>query len=150
MAGDSQERLRELIDALPATFEGWQKADFDDSSWQEGEGGFGKEGTPGAVVRTEWNTSDIWIRRSFDLRDGQLVQANLDIHHDEDAEVYLNGRLVAELSGYTTDYTLLSLDGEARAALKPGRNVLAVHCRQTGGGQYIDVGLSEVLEPPIQ
>jgi hypothetical protein len=130
--------------------EGWQKADFDDSSWQEGEGGFGKEGTPGAVVRTEWNTSDIWIRRSFDLRDGQLVQANLDIHHDEDAKVYLNGRLVAELSGYTTDYMLLSLDAEARAALKPARNVLAVHCRQTGGGQYIDVGLSEVLEPPIQ
>ncbi len=130
--------------------EGWQTADFDDSSWQEGKGGFGKEGTPGAVVRTEWNTSDIWIRRTFDLEDGPSLQAQLEIHHDEDAEVYLNGRLVAKLSDYTTDYVLRALDAEARAALKPGRNVLAVHCRQTGGGQYIDVGLVEVLEPPIQ
>jgi hypothetical protein len=130
--------------------EGWQAADFDDSSWQEGEGGFGKEGTPGAVVRTKWETSDIWIRRTFDLQDGPSFQAQLEIHHDEDAEVYLNGRLVTELSDYTSDYTLLWLGKEARAALKSGRNVLAVHCRQTTGGQYIDVGLVEVLEPPIE
>jgi hypothetical protein len=130
--------------------EGWQTADFDDSCWQEGEAGFGKKDTPGAVVRTEWTTPDIWIRRRFDLPHKPTAQVNLEIHHDEDAQVYVNGRLVAELSGYTRDYTLFSLDEEARAALKSGRNVLAVHCRQTGGGQYIDVGLVEVVEPPIE
>jgi len=129
--------------------EGWQTCDFDDSSWQQGEGGFGAEGTPGAVVRTEWKTPDIWVRRTFDLGDQPLVQPNLEIHHDEDAAVWLNGRLVAELSGYTTGYVFVSLDEDARAALKPGRNVLAVHCRQTVGGQYIDVGLVDFVEPPI-
>jgi len=128
--------------------EGWQAPDFDDSAWQEGEGGFGTEGTPGSVVRTEWKTPDIWIRRTFDLPDEPLVQPTLRIHHDEDAAVYLNGRLVAEETGFTSDYVTVLLDREASSALKSGRNVVAVHCRQTRGGQYIDVGLVDVIERP--
>ncbi|MBC7351776.1 MAG: beta-galactosidase [Thermogutta sp.] len=128
--------------------ENWMTPEFDDSAWKEGPGGFGTEGTPGAVVRTVWNTSDIWLRRSFNLEKlpehGELALA---IHHDEDAEVYLNGQLIKRTKGFLTGYTIVPLTGEAaRKALKPGRNVLAVHCHQTRGGQYIDVGLSLIVE----
>ena len=126
--------------------DGWRRSDYDDSSWQRGQGGFGTKGTPGAVVRTEWKSSDIWLRRTFELEDKKLNRPHLVIHHDEDAEVYINGRLVAKLDGYTTNYAQVPIDKKASKALKVGRNCLAVHCHQSTGGQYIDVGLTDVIE----
>ncbi|HUT23968.1 MAG TPA: glycoside hydrolase family 2 TIM barrel-domain containing protein [Sumerlaeia bacterium] len=124
---------------------GWELADFDDSSWKQGPGGFGAKSTPGAVIGTEWSESDIWIRRTFELKDLEFSNLNLRVHHDEDAEIYINGQLVAEQKGYTSSYVLVPLDQEARKALKAGANFLAVHCHQTQGGQFIDVGLADVV-----
>ena len=70
----------------------------------------------------------------------------LSVHHDEDVEIYLNGVLAASATGFTTQYEPLPLNADARAALKSGENVIAVHCHQTGGGQYIDAGLVQVKE----
>jgi hypothetical protein len=126
--------------------DGWQRAGLDDSAWRSGKGGFGTKGTPGAVVGTEWNGSDIWLRRTFELRNTELSLPQLSIHHDEDAEVYINGQLVAKLKGYTSSYTRVTLDEKARKALKAGSNCMAIHCRQTTGGQYIDAGLVDVIE----
>jgi len=128
--------------AQPA--DGWFRGDFNDLSWRTGPGGFGTPGTPGAVVRTEWNTGAIWLRREVILPEGPFTELHLQLHHDEDTEVYLNGVLAARLTGYTTGYREAPISEEARRTLRPGPNVLAVSCRQTGGGQYIDVGLVEL------
>jgi hypothetical protein len=128
--------------AKPA--EGWVKPDFNDSSWKSGPGGFGTVGTPGAVVRTVWNTGAIWLRRSIVLPKGPYTNLHLQLHHDEDAEVYLNGVLAAKLAGYATGYKEVPISEAARKALRPGANLLAVSCKQTVGGQYIDVGLVEL------
>jgi len=126
--------------------DGWQRADFDDSAWQKGQGGFGTEGTPEAIVHTEWKTSDIWLRRTFELENKALGRPQLLIHHDEDAEVYINGQLITKLEGYTSNYIQASLDDNAKNALKAGSNCLAIHCHQKSGGQFIDAGLVEVVE----
>jgi hypothetical protein len=70
------------------------------------------------------------------------------VHHDEDAKIYLNGSLVAELAGYTTNYQIIELGPEQSALAQAGKNLVAVHCRQTGGGQYIDAHLIDAAAPP--
>ena len=64
--------------------------------------------------------------------------------HDEDFEAYVNGILAGKASGFTTDYEQIDMTPEGEAALKPGPNTMAVHCHQTIGGQYIDVGIFEL------
>lgn len=127
---------------------GWEARDFDASKWSEGEGGFGTKGTPGAIVRTEWKTDNIWLRREFELKDlpSGLVSGDVyfRVHHDEDVEIYINGELAASADGYVTDYELMPINVTGRTVLRTGKNTIAVHCKQTTGGQYIDVGIVEL------
>ena len=122
----------------------WIKPAFDDSKWSEGVGGFGAEGTPGTIINTTWNTYDIWLRREFALSKEDIANPKVQIHHDEDAEVYLNGILAVQAPGYITSYEEVDPEPAALSGLVIGTNVMAVHCRQTKGGQYIDVGIVTV------
>ncbi|EMI46872.1 glycoside hydrolase family 2 protein [Rhodopirellula sp. SWK7] len=126
---------------------GWQKTAFNDSSWQEGEGGFGTQSTPGSRLGTTWKTGDIWLRKSFNL--DQVPQSPaLLLHHDDETEVFINGSLASELTGWRTSYTTVPLDKNQREFLTEGENVLAVHCHQDAGGQYIDVHVIDAENPP--
>ena len=69
---------------------------------------------------------------------------HLRVFHDDDVEVYLNGVLAAKLPGATSSYAYVPLSAEARAALRPGPVVIAVHAHQARGGQFIDVGIADV------
>jgi hypothetical protein len=125
----------------------WHLPDYDDRAWLEGPGGFGREGTPAAVVRTQWSDPEIWLRREIDLPDVDTTSLSLFVHHDEDVEIYLNGVLAARETGFTVDYRELPIRPAAQRVLKSGRNVIAVHCQQKTGGQYIDVGIVRVVMP---
>ena len=127
---------------VPPEADRWIRPEFDDADWTAAPGGFGRAGTPAATVRTAWTSADIWLRREFTLPEVNPATLHLAVHHDEDAEIYLNGVLAATLSGFTGAYDdAVPISPAARAALHPGINRLAVHCHQTGGGQYIDVGV---------
>ena len=123
----------------------WFAAAADVSQWKTGPGGFGTKGTPGAVIGSEWKSADIWARREFELANVPGGEVVLRMHHDDDAEVYLNGVLAARVRRWTSGYDEFPILPAARATLKAGKNVIAVHCHQDRGGQYIDVGLSEVV-----
>jgi hypothetical protein len=127
----------------------WSAVEYDDSHWNEGSSGFGTEGTPAAVIGTVWNTQNIWLRRKFDLSAQPKGQFYLHVHNDEDAHIFINGVLAAEIVGYSNGYFRFPISPQAVATLKPTGNILAVHCQQTRGGQYIDVGIN-VVEEPVQ
>ena len=138
-------RWRYTASAPSAT---WFSEGFDDRAWLEASGGFGTPGTPGAIVGTLWQSADIWIRREFDLATTPSVAGlRLRVHHDEDAEIYLNGVEAARLPRWTSGYVEVPISAEAAATLRTGKNVLAVHCHQNSGGQFIDVGLVEYFKP---
>ncbi len=126
----------------------WPKPAFDAPSWKEGPAGFGSKGTPNVNPRTVWKTSDIWIRREVTLPDVQGRELQLRLYHDDDAEVYLNGVLAGKFAGYSTKYEVAEIPAPAVAALRAGKNVIAIHCHQVRGGQFVDAGLDVLVQPP--
>ncbi len=88
----------------------------------------------GAIVGTTWHTDDIWLRREIDFPAGEQSRLNVSawFHHDEDAEVYINGVLALKIGGFTGDYDIFPLTPAGlQPALKPGKNLVAIHCHQT-------------------
>ena len=126
--------------------EGWEQPAFDASSWSTGEGGFGHEGTPRAVIGTPWTSTNIWLRRTVVWPEAPGPGLRLVVHHDEDALVYFNGVPAVSLGGYTVGYRVFPVAPEARAALRAGPNLVAVQCSNQRGGQFIDLGLVSVSE----
>jgi hypothetical protein len=124
----------------------WASPAFDDSKWPQGLGGFGTEGTPGARIGTKWDTPNVWLRTTVTIPDGfGQGGAWIDLHHDEDVQVFVNGQLLLSRKRYATDYSRIALAPEQIALFKPGEdNVVALHCQNTGGGQFVDLALSTV------
>lgn len=117
----------------------WAAPEFDDTAWSVGAPGFGRRGTPGSVIGTEWHSPAIWMRRNFDWNGASPEDLLFAIHYDDDIEVYLNGVLALERKGYVVAYETAEIRPEARAALREGENTLAVHCIQDFGGQYVHI-----------
>lgn len=125
----------------------WIKPGFDDSAWQTGPAGFGTAQTPNTHVRTEWTGEDIWLRRTFELKELPGGECFLNIHHDEDADVFFNGVKAATVGGFNNAHELVAIAADALRALKVGANTIAVHCHQTSGGQYIDLAVIQSTLP---
>ena len=121
----------------------WMKPSFNDASWTSAPGGFGQ--VPDAAGQTPWKTPDIWLRREFDLKNATFVNPRLRVAYDEDADIYINGVLAARLPGFNGKYEDFPMSPQSIAVLKTGTNSIAVHCHQTVGAQFIDVGIVDEL-----
>jgi Glycosyl hydrolases family 2/Glycosyl hydrolases family 2, sugar binding domain/Glycosyl hydrolases family 2, TIM barrel domain len=63
-------------------------------------------------------------------------------------DVYINGKQVAALKRWTSKYEIVPIADSDRNAIKAGVNILAVHCHQDAGGQFIDVHVVDASKVP--
>ncbi|MFY0652700.1 MAG: ThuA domain-containing protein [Cyclobacteriaceae bacterium] len=122
----------------------WYASDFDDSPWAEGRSPFG--GKDMSKVKTSWSKSDIYMRREIDLNE-IINEPVLKIMHDDNYDVYVNGQPLISENGVSEIYKYVKLDSALGQLFIKGKNVIAVHCHDNGGKQYIDAGIGKVSKP---
>lgn len=133
---------------------GWDNAGYeeDPDEWftltmpiggSDGSDGYNNGADDGAKYNTAWHGKDntFWIRRPFNL-DAVLddTKYELQLLHDDNIEIYVNGYLVHEHNGWTngTGWEKYPLDHEW---LNEGENVIALQIEQNFGGCYLDFAL---------
>ena len=102
----------------------------------------------------------VWSEPYFDEGAGNTLMSTCSVpfYGAENGKKQLKGIVTADISLESltqlvssvkilkTGYAALPLGPDAARALRVGENTLAIHCRQTAGGQYIDAGLSLLVE----
>lgn len=123
----------------------WTAVDYETKGWKTGKAAFGTDDNP--YRSTPWQDGDIWVRRSFDWPEGaDKEDLFLQYSHDDNIELYINGKQVA-VTGNGLDYDLLKeIPQEVANTLKPTGNILAAHCRNNGGGAYVDMGIMKKVK----
>lgn len=137
------------VDRISYTFDApsgeWASPAFDDSAWPTSFGAFGSGGAGGGIFRTEWKTKEIWLRRRFSHQEEKSENLRVYVLHDDDAKLYLNGVLAADLPGYSQNaYRAVDCSKESIATLKQGQNVLALYVKNAAGAQSADLRLKDV------
>ncbi|MDD7884751.1 glutaminase family protein [Flavivirga sp. 57AJ16] len=122
---------------------GWEKINYNSSHWKKGAAPFSNETSD---AKTIWKSNNLWYRRVFDLDNKNLKNLYLKLRHDDNVVVYLNGNKIYETEGWLHRYKYIPINQNIIKKLKSKDNVLAIHVKNTAGGQWLDAGL--VTEAP--
>ena len=125
----------------PAT--AWTSYGFDETSWKVDAAPFGDDKN----AKTKWKTDDIYFRRKFTLQNLSAAKKFLKLNHDDNVVVYLNGKEIFRKEGWVHDYIYLPIPF---GILRKGDNVLAIHCKNTAGGRYLDAGIVEEIPQSLK
>ena len=129
-----------LKDATWDKLQGWNRPGFDDAKW------------PATAGPTTWQKRHILLRKTFTVANPAAyarLRLNLSAPRDAAAEVYLNGKQIAEIvRGPGRRAMRIDLSDAAAALPRKGENLLAVHCRLDSPGRgSLDVGLEAAPTP---
>jgi len=114
----------------------WTSQNYKTTNWKSGQAPFGDDEKN---VKTLWKSDNIWIRRNFTVKNAASINdLLLKLNHDDNIEVFLNGKKVYETTGWTNSFKYLPVN---KSMLKAGENTIAIHLANTAGGRYLDFGL---------
>ena len=146
-AGDTAEAIWSFTHDKPA--DDWAQPGFDASAWKTGLAGFGnREALRGKLRTQDWPGEGIWLRREFDLPtlpDPKTLR--VWCRHEGEVQVFINGVLAMIDYKGLCGYYAMPLTNEALAALRSGKNTLAVYAfrpdERDGKApqRFVDVGL---------
>ena len=139
-ASDEKNYTAKYLETAPKS--GWETISFNDADWKSGQAPFTSDKKSGGTL---WTSHDLWMRRTFNLTKTNFNKIFLELNHDDNIEVYLNGEKVYEKTGWIHKFIYIPLD---ESKLKVGKNVLAIHIENTAGGAFLDAGI--VSEPAIK
>ncbi len=142
-AGDESNYTVKYTEEQPAS--DWNHVEFNDNNWKTGTAPFGDSQSK---AKTVWESKELWIRREFTISDkDDLNNLFLKVRHDDDVEVFLNGKNIYSKEGANSKLAMIDLNEAIKGNLKEGNNLLAIHCINTGGYAYLDAGIAEKLPP---
>lgn len=119
----------------------WLSASYQADGWKSGTAPIGDDEKQ---VKTLWKSDAIWVRRTFQVDDPQRInELFLKLNHDDNVEVFLNGKKIYQKTGWTNSFEYLPID---KNDLNAGENQLAIYLRNTAGGRYLDFGLVDRLK----
>jgi len=144
--GEDQVYASKVTETAPA--EGWMDVSFNDANWYRGKGMMGSKEAGGQTI---WTSREVWIRRVFEIRENKFNELVLLVKYDDNAEVYLNGEKIFSTGCCSSGFKEIPISKATQRQLRSGKNVLAMHCVNTGGPGFIDAGIYDKLPAaPIQ
>ena len=131
--------VEEWLYSTGAPGAGWNTEGFKPRGWRRRKSGFGQ--AVAGDVRTEWKTKTIRLRKNVRIP-ARISALLVDVCHPGPVKVWINGARVGELKGGSGGrYRSLTVTGDARAAVRPGKNLIAVEAHAGEGRTFLDVTL---------
>jgi hypothetical protein len=127
----------------------WFKDGYNISTWKQGPAPFGTHDRNDAMLKggTEF-PQELWYRRDFNLTNVDFEKPVLNIFHDDDVQVFINGVPAFDCAPcFTGEYEFKPISPAAVKALKKGKNTLAAYVKNGAGPGYIDIGLADEIAP---
>ena len=134
---------------MPELPEGWQQADFNDTSWQRGTAPFIK---PDArrKIEGDFDKKYLLMRHRFEVKKIDFSALRIKGLFHDDVDIYLNGVQVARVvKPRRPGKSMIDFDISSAGlpALKQGINTLSAKATLNPRGGHVDIGLLGVKRP---